>query len=162
MGSVAKVVDVVLFSYMLVIALVCPFIEAQILFPQTLYPRFLVQLKNWYFHEFDHYLMRDQPHFYVALVWFEFIFQLPLILLNLYAILTAKPWFKTTCLIYGVVLSSVMVPTLSEMVGSKRASSRLLTVYVSVLGLGVLATLRGLLSHSESGKSPRMSTKKRV
>lgn len=162
MGSVAKVVDVVLFSYMLVIALVCPFIEAQILFPQTLYPRFLVQLKNWYIREYDHYLMIDQPHFFVGLVCYEFIFQLPLILLNLYAILTAKPWFKTTCLIYGVTLSSAMVAILSEMVGSKRASPKLLTLYVPVMGLGVLATLRGLLSHSESGKSPRMSTKKRV
>ncbi|XP_028751767.1 sigma intracellular receptor 2-like [Neltuma alba] len=160
MGSAVKVVDVILFSYMLIIALACVLIYSQLLLPQALYPHFLVQLKNWYIREYDHYLMVDQPYFYVGLVWYEFTFEVPLILLNLYAILTAKPWLKTTCLIYGVALSSAMVALLSEMVGSGRASAKLLSLYGPVMGLGVLAILRGL--GVLSGKSPKMSTKKRL
>ncbi|KAI9094266.1 hypothetical protein K1719_026848 [Acacia pycnantha] len=104
--------------------------------------------------------MIEQPHFFVGLICYEFFFQFPLILLNLNAILSSKPWFKTTCLVCGVALSSAMAGILSEMVGSRRASAKLLTLYVPVMVLGMLATLRGLLSHSVSDRSLTMSSKK--
>ena len=46
---------------------------------------------------------------------------------------------------------------------SERASDKLLKIYTSLMGLGVAATLRGLLPHSAIGKRPAaMARKKRV
>ncbi|XP_020204842.1 uncharacterized protein LOC109790144, partial [Cajanus cajan] len=107
-----------------------------------------------------------KPHFFVGLVWLELLFQWPLAILNFYAILTSKPWFNTTCLIYGVSVTTSMAAILSEMMGSKRTSEKLLTMYASFLGLAVLAMLRGLLtccsSKSTSGKRPALARKKRA
>lgn len=47
----------------------------------------------------------------------------------------------------------LQVAVLSEMMGSKKASDKLLTMYSPFLGLGVLATLRGLLAHSHRTNS---------
>ncbi|EXC23120.1 hypothetical protein L484_018251 [Morus notabilis] len=52
--------------------------------------------------------------------------------------------------------SKVDVAILSEMIGSGKASDKLLTVYFPFLGLGVLAILRGLLA--QSGKTASSST----
>ncbi|KAI9094188.1 hypothetical protein K1719_026770 [Acacia pycnantha] len=162
MGSLVKMIDAVIFLSLLVIALAAPLLDAQIFIPHTYFPDLLVQLKNRYAREYGDYLVIDKPHFFVGLVFFELIFQWPLALLNLYAILTSKPWFNTTCLMYGVSVSTSMVAILSEMIGSKRASDKLLMMYFPFLGLGVLATLRGLLSHSNVGKRPAVPRKKRV
>ncbi|GAU31923.1 hypothetical protein TSUD_271080 [Trifolium subterraneum] len=58
------------------------------------------------------------------------------------------------------------VAVLSEMMGSKKASDKLLTMYFPFMCLGVLATLRGLLTNSSKssafGKRPAMARKKRA
>ncbi|XP_028751766.1 sigma intracellular receptor 2 [Neltuma alba] len=167
MGFAVKVIDAVIFLFLLVIALAAPLLDAQTFIPHTYYPGFLVQLKNWYSREYGDYLVIDKPPFFVGLVCFELIFQWPLVLLNLYAILTSKPWLNTTCLIYGVSLSTSMVVILSDMVGSGRASAKLLILYCPFMAFGVLATLRGLLSHSTGtyssvGKRPAVPRKKRA
>ncbi|TKY66962.1 Transmembrane protein 97 [Spatholobus suberectus] len=167
MGVVLKLVDAILFLLFLLIAVVAPLIDAQTCLPLSYFPDFLVQLKAQYTHDFGDYLIAEKPHFFVGLVWLELLFQWPLALLNLYAILTSKPWFKSTCLIYGVSVSTSMAAVLSEMMGSKRASDKLLTLYASFLGLGVLAMLRGLLTCSSKttsahGKRPALARKKRV
>lgn len=51
---------------------------------------------------------------------------------------------------------SFQVAILSEMIGSGKASDKLLTMYFPFLGLGVLAILRGLLA--QSGKTASSST----
>lgn len=109
MGFVVNLIDFTLFLFFLIVALAAPLLDAQTILPQTYYPPFLVDLKNWYGVEYGDYLMVDKPHFFVGLVWLQLVFQWPLVLLNLYAILAAKPWFNTTCLIYGVSLSTSMV-----------------------------------------------------
>ncbi|KAK4255355.1 hypothetical protein QN277_008366 [Acacia crassicarpa] len=162
MGSVVKMIDAIIFLFLLVISLAAPLLDAQTLIPHTYFPDLLIQLKNWYAREYGDYLVIDKPHFFLGLVFFELVFQWPLALLNLYAILTSKPWFNTTCLMYGVSVSTSMVAILSEMIGSKRASAKLLMMYFPFLGLGVLATLRGLLSHSNVGKTPVVPRKKRA
>lgn len=64
---------------------------------------------------------------------------------------------------------SFQVAILSEIVGSGKASDKLLTMYFPFLGLGVLAILRGLLpqsgktaSSSTVGKGPSLGRKKRA
>nr|KYP48248.1 Transmembrane protein 97 [Cajanus cajan] len=155
MGVVLKLVDAILFLFFLLITVVAPLIDAQTCLPLSYFPDILVQLKEHYTHNYDDYLIAEKPHFFVGLVWLELLFQWPLAILNFYAILTSKPWFNTTCLIYGVSVTTSM-----------RASEKLLTVYASFLGLGVLAMLRGLLtccsSKSTSGKRPALARKKRA
>ncbi|XP_028795311.1 uncharacterized protein LOC114750841 [Neltuma alba] len=147
---------------MLVVAVACVLIYTQVLLPQAPFPHFLVQLKNWYVDRYDHYLLRERPPFFVGLIWYEFLFDVPIIVLNLYAILTAKPWFKTTCLIYGVAVCTAMTAVLPEMLAAGEKSSKLMSIYIPLIGLGVVAALRGLPSHSIFGMSPEASTKKHV
>jgi hypothetical protein len=109
MGVVLKLVDAILFLFFLLIAIVAPLIDSQTCLPLSYFPDFLINVKTWYTNEYGDYLVAEKPHFFVGLVWLELLFQWPLSLINLYAILSSKPWFNTTCLIYGVSLSTSMV-----------------------------------------------------
>ncbi|KAG2717049.1 hypothetical protein I3843_03G156300 [Carya illinoinensis] len=167
MGAFLKLVDAVLFLFFVVIAVAAPLIDAQMCLPAGLFPDLLVELNSWYTREYGDYLVAEKPHFFVGIVWVELLFQWPLALLNLYGILGGKPWFNTTCLIYGVSCFTCMAAILSELVGSQKASDKLLMTYFPFMGLGVLAFLRGLLPHSSKttstiGKRPLLGRKKRV
>jgi hypothetical protein len=109
MGVVLKLVDAILFLFFLLIAIVAPLIDSQTCLPLSYFPDFLINVKTWYTNEYGDYLVAEKPHFFVGLVWLELLFQWPLSLINLYAMLSSKPWFNTTCLIYGVSLSTSMV-----------------------------------------------------
>ncbi|KAF3966627.1 hypothetical protein CMV_009282 [Castanea mollissima] len=148
MGALLKLIDAVLFVFFMVIALAAPLIDAQTCLPLSLFPDLLLDLKNWYAREYGDYLIAEKPDFFVGIVWLELFFQWPLALLNLYAILARKPWFNTTCLIYGASCLTSMVTILSELIGSHKASDKLLMMYFPFLGFGVLAILRGLMPHS--------------
>ncbi|KAM4103680.1 hypothetical protein ACJW30_06G096800 [Castanea mollissima] len=167
MGALLKLIDAVLFVFFMVIALAAPLIDAQTCLPLSLFPDLLLDLKNWYAREYGDYLIAEKPDFFVGIVWLELFFQWPLALLNLYAILARKPWFNTTCLIYGASCLTSMVTILSELIGSHKASDKLLMMYFPFLGFGVLAILRGLMPHSGRttstiGKRPLLGRKKRV
>ncbi|KAG7022872.1 Transmembrane protein 97 [Cucurbita argyrosperma subsp. argyrosperma] len=166
MGALLKLVDVLLFLAFLLLAVVVPLIDFQEVFPKSFYPDFVIDLKRWYVAQSGDYLMAEAPHFVVGLIWFELLFQWPLLFLNLYAFLSSKAWYKTTCLIYGVSLVSSMSATMGEVVGSNRASNTLLTIYWPFMGLGVLATLRGLVPCSSkapiNGPRPSNGRKKRA
>jgi len=109
MGILLKLVDFTLFLFFLLITIVAPLIDAQTCLPLSYFPEILVNVKTWYTNEYGDYLVADKPHFFVGLVWLELLFQWPLAVLNVYAILSSKGWFNTTCLIYGVSLSTSMV-----------------------------------------------------
>ncbi|CAB4274216.1 unnamed protein product [Prunus armeniaca] len=168
MGVLVKLIDALLFLLLLAIAFEKPLIEAQACLPGDLYPNILVDLRNWYARESGDYLMTEMPDFYVGIMWLELVFQWPLVFINLYGILTGKPWFNITCLSYGISLFTSMVPIFAELTGSGRAPDKLLTVYFSFLSLGVLAILRGLLPTSSTkssatiGKRPASGRKKKV
>lgn len=56
---------------------------------------------------------------------------------------------------------------LSELIGSGNASDKLIMLHYPFVGMGVLATLRGLLPHSSKtastvGKGPALGRKKRA
>ncbi|XVF43393.1 hypothetical protein PTKIN_Ptkin02bG0036600 [Pterospermum kingtungense] len=166
MGILCKVVDTLLLVAFVVMLFAGPLIDAQMVLPQTSFPEVLVRLKQRYAEEYQDYLMVEKPHFFVALVWLELVFQWPLVLLNIYGILASKPWFNTTCLIYGASVITAMTAILGEMLGSKKASDKLLKMYSPFMGLGVLALLRGLVPQSGKapsiGKRPALARKKRV
>ncbi|KAF7823131.1 transmembrane protein 97-like [Senna tora] len=145
MGCCVKLIDAILLLYFVVIALVVPLIDGQTCLPQHYFPDMVVNLRTWYSHEYEDYLMLEKPHFFGGLAWLELLFQWPIALANLYAILAGKPWFNTTCLIYGVSVSASMAGVLGELMGSERASEKLLMVYFSWMVFGVIAILRGLM-----------------
>uniref|UniRef100_A0A2P2QX43 Uncharacterized protein MANES_12G075500 n=1 Tax=Rhizophora mucronata TaxID=61149 RepID=A0A2P2QX43_RHIMU len=167
MGAFLKLMDFVLFAFFLLIAVVAPLMDAQTCLPRSLFPDILVDLKQWYSSEYGDYLIAEKPNFFVGLVWLELLLQWPLSLLNLYGILSAKPWVNTTSLIYGVSTFTSMVAILAELVGSGKASDKLMMLYYPVLGFSALAILRGLMPHggksiSAIGKRPAFARKKRA
>lgn len=166
MGCVIKLIDALLFLYFLLFAIISPLIDAQSCLPEGYYPKALVDLNSWYSNEYGDYLVVEKPHFFVGLVWMELFFLWPLSLLNLFALISGKSWFNTTCLIYGSSVITSMVAILSELIGSGRASEKLLMVYYPFFGIAILALLRGLLPASckttTMGKRPAASRKKRA
>lgn len=109
MGALIKLVDVLLFIFFLVIAIVAPLIDSQLILPLEFYPKALVDLSNWYKQEYNDYLSAEKPHFYVGLVGVQLFFQWPLAVINLYGIAAGKSWLHTTCLMYGASTFTGMV-----------------------------------------------------
>ncbi|OMO72325.1 Transmembrane protein 6/97 [Corchorus olitorius] len=166
MGAVCKLFDAILLLQFLVMAVAPPLFDSQAVLPETIYPQVLVRLNKWYATEYQDYLVLEKPHYFVGLIWHELVFLWPLALLNVYGMLTSKPWFKTTCLIYGASIVTSMAAVLGDMLGSKKASDKLLMIYVPFMGFGVLALLRGLLTcktaASTAAKGPALARKKRA
>ncbi|KAG5545533.1 hypothetical protein RHGRI_017887 [Rhododendron griersonianum] len=165
MGVFLNLIDVILFFFFTIIAICAPLIDSQTCLPTHLYPKALVDLSTWYSREYGDYLVEEKPNFFVGLVWLELLFLWPLSLLNIYAILGGKSWFRTTCLVFGVSNFTSMVAILSEMVWSQKASDKLLMIYFPFMGFAVLAVLRGLLPYSGKTTAARRRpglTKKRV
>ncbi|KAF2547453.1 hypothetical protein F2Q70_00019435 [Brassica cretica] len=148
MGAIGKLIDAILFVCFALMAVIGPLIDGQTALPKSIFPAFLTDLKTSYIAEFGDYLLMEKPHFLVGLVWHELVFLWPLSIANVYAILAGKSWFGTTCLLYGASLVTSMAAILGEMIGSGKASERLLMMYVPFMGIGVLAVLRGLVSSS--------------
>ncbi|KAL3509700.1 hypothetical protein ACH5RR_029101 [Cinchona calisaya] len=164
MGSIIKLIDAALFLYFIIIAFAVPLIDGQAILPPDLYPKFLVELKSWFFEYIDHYLVFEMPHFYVGITWFELLFQWPVSLLCVYAFAAGKSWFNTTSLIYGSSFLASLAAILAELIGSKRASDKLLKFYYPFVGFAVLSFARGLLPYSGKssaiGKRPVLNRKK--
>ncbi|KAD4981869.1 hypothetical protein E3N88_18540 [Mikania micrantha] len=166
MGVVMKLIDAILFAFFLVIAIAAPLVDAQTCLPTNVFPDILVHLKTWYTHEYGDYLVSEKPHFFVGLIWVELLFAWPLSVASLYGIVAAKSWLNTTCLLYGVSTLTAMVAILSELVGSGKASVKLLKMYCPFLGFAVLAIMRGLLPRSGKANTtssrPMLVRKKRA
>ncbi|GJW22466.1 transmembrane protein 6/97 [Tanacetum coccineum] len=145
MWSLINIIDVILFIYFTVIAFAVPLFDAQTIFPSYIYPDFLVHFKNWFINEFGHYLLSEKPHFFVGIAWLELLFAWPISIVSLYGIVAGKSWFQTTCLMYGIYFFTAVVAILSELVGSGRASQKLLIFYYIFLSFAVLAVLRALV-----------------
>ncbi|KAJ0429470.1 putative sigma intracellular receptor 2, EXPERA domain-containing protein [Helianthus annuus] len=166
MGALMKLVDAILFVFFLIIVIAAPLLDGQSCLPSNIFPDILVRLNTWYAHEYGDYLVSEKPHFFVGLVWLELVFAWPLSVASLYGIVAGKSWLPTTCLMYGVSTLTAMVAILSEMVGSGKASEKLLKMYYPFLGFAVLAILRGLLPHSSKSNAsvtrPAVARKKRA
>ncbi|KAI4325090.1 hypothetical protein MLD38_030516 [Melastoma candidum] len=168
MGCFQKLFDGLLLVYFLFMAVIIPLFDGQSCIPRSFFPDILVNLKDIYAREYGDYLVAERPHFFVGLVGLELAFHWPLCLANLVGILGSKPWFPTTCLVYGVSLVTSMAAILPDLMWSSKSSDKLVMVYSPFLGIGVLAMLRGLLSHSRKtpfsagGSRPSLVRKKRA
>ncbi|KAK4286256.1 hypothetical protein QN277_002837 [Acacia crassicarpa] len=162
MGCCLKLIDAILFLYFVLIAMVAPLVDAQTCLPSKYFPEALLKFRTWYSHEYQDYLIMEKPLFFVGLVWLELIFQWPIALMNIYGILASKSWFNTTCLIFGVSVFASMAAVLGELMGSGRASEKLVMVYFSCMVFSVIATLRGFMPTTCSSSSKRILRKKRA
>ncbi|KAK2988030.1 hypothetical protein RJ640_011293 [Escallonia rubra] len=153
MGSLIKFVDAIVFIFFLAFSLMAPLLDAQICLPRDLFPSFLIGLKNWYARVSDDYLLVEQPHFFVGVTLVELLFLWPLSVAGMYGAAARKSWFSTICLVHGVSTFTCLVSLLAELLGSRKASDRMLMTYYPFLGFALLAILRGLLPHPAFGDS---------
>nr|XP_043613736.1 sigma intracellular receptor 2-like [Erigeron canadensis] len=162
-----QLLDTILFFYFLVIAFAVPFLDAQTILPSNIFPDILVQFKTWFTYEFGNYLLAERPHFFIGIAWLELLLAWPLSIASIYGIAAAKSWLPITCLLYGVYFFTALVAILFELVGSGKASQKLLLFYFTFLGFAILSILRGFLPLSSklkvvSERPRRLVTKKRA
>ncbi|XVE91761.1 hypothetical protein REPUB_Repub01dG0039300 [Reevesia pubescens] len=166
MGVLCKVVDGILLLTFLTITVVATFLDSQCVFPKTMFPNVLVRFYKWYSIENQDYLLLELPHFFVALMKLELFYVLPLALINIYGMLTSKPWFNSTCLIFGSALIASTTAMVGDILGSQKpGSDKLALMYSPFIGFGVLALLRGLLAQqgkasSTIGNGPGLAKKR--
>ncbi|KAM0943831.1 putative EXPERA domain-containing protein [Dioscorea sansibarensis] len=146
---------VVLFSAVLVVAV--PLIDAQTCFSSSLYPAQLVEFKSWYAEQYGDYLMKEKPGFFLGLVWIEVLLLWPLSIANVYGILSGKRWAATTSLMAGVSSGTSMAALMGELIGSGRASNKLLQMYFPFVFFAIFAIIRGLVPFFEDEATPENS-----
>ncbi|KAL9272998.1 Sigma intracellular receptor 2-like protein [Drosera capensis] len=166
MPPLLRLTDFILVLFFFIIAIVAPLFDAQSILPRHFYPKLLLDLSSRYAAMYGDYLVEERPHFFVGLVWMELVVLWPLSVVNLVGVLGGKGWFGRSCLVFGVSMTTSMVAILSELIGSGRASDKLLMMYFPFLGLALLAFVRGLVSSSskiaDSGKRVVFARKKRA
>lgn len=161
-------VDAVAALFSLVMALGAPLFDSQVVLPLSLYPAPLVDVFRWFVAEFDNYIVADRPPFFRGLVWLDLAFLWPVSLANLYGIIARRRWSATTSLMAGVHMLTYLSAMFGEMLGSGRATPKLLGLYVLFLVFAVASVARGLCSRSAqatpaAGPSPVLAApKKRV
>ncbi|CDY55447.1 BnaC08g46350D [Brassica napus] len=113
MGAFGKLIDAILFLYFALMVFIAPLFDAQTVLPKEIYPAILTDLNRNYIADFGDYLLAEEPHFLVGLIWHELVLLWPLSIANVYAILAGKSWFATTCLLYGASVVTSMVQLIS-------------------------------------------------
>ncbi|KAL6143874.1 hypothetical protein ACLB2K_054569 [Fragaria x ananassa] len=163
MGAFLMLIDAILLFFFLLMG-TAPIVDAQLVLPLSLFPEWMVEYKNWYVGGFNDYCYVEKPHFFVGLILVELVFQWPLALANLYGMLAGKSWYNTTCLdlAYGASMFTTMVTALTELIGSGKASDKLLLLNYPFLGFSLLAMLRGLLRPSTTTTSSKGHKEKRI
>ncbi|ERN19523.1 hypothetical protein AMTRI_Chr02g214340 [Amborella trichopoda] len=161
-GLLVRVADAILLPFFALIAIAAPLVDAQTVLPSSLFPEFLADLKSQYATFSGDYLIAKKPPFFVGLVFYELIVQWPLSLANLYGLIASKPWFRTTCLAYGVSASTSMAAILGELLLSGQSSDKLLMIYLPFLFVSLIAIVRGLAPCSTIASTPVPARKKRA
>ncbi|XP_078181304.1 uncharacterized protein LOC144575056 [Carex rostrata] len=167
MGAISLLLDTIVLLFSLVISIATPLLDAQSCLPSHLFPAPLLDLKKWYSDLYGDYLVVEKPLFFVGLVWAEIFFLWPLCLANLYGILKGRSWSKTTSLMAGVCAGTSMAAIMAEVLGSGRASEKLIHMYSPFGAFAVCAILRGLIPRAKktsfaSGSLGPSSRKKRA
>ncbi|XP_037443816.1 sigma intracellular receptor 2-like [Triticum dicoccoides] len=162
MGVVSAVADAVVVLFSLTIAVGVPLIDAQAVLSHDAYPAQLRDLKRWYAAEFDDYLMAHPPPFFRGLLCLELAFLWPLSVATVYGVLARRRWAATTSLMVGVTTLTSLSAIFGEMLGSGKATTKLLQMYVPYAVFAVIAILRGLCSCSAPASPASSARKKRV
>ncbi|EER98395.1 hypothetical protein BDA96_02G119100 [Sorghum bicolor] len=148
MASAAAAVDAVAALFSLIMAVAAPLFDSQVVLPVSLYPAPLVDIFRWFTAEFDNYVVADAPPFLRGLVWLDLAFLWPVSVANLYGILARRRWSAATSLMAGVYMLTYLSAMFGEMLGSGRATPKLLGLYLLFLVFAVASVARGLCSCS--------------
>ncbi|XP_044974957.1 sigma intracellular receptor 2-like [Hordeum vulgare subsp. vulgare] len=148
MGAVSATADVVVALFSLIMAVAAPLFDSQVVLPRGLHPAPLVDIHRWFTVAFGHYLVADPPPFFLGFVWLDLAFLWPVCVANLYGILAGRRWSATTSLMAGVYMLTYLSAILGDMLGSGKATPRLLQLYAPFIVIAVTAVLRGLCSYS--------------
>ncbi|PUZ67441.1 hypothetical protein GQ55_3G434100 [Panicum hallii var. hallii] len=145
MAAVSKA-DVAVALFSLVIAVAALLIDAQVVLPRRLFPAPLVRVFQWFVDEIDHYLLAGLPPFLHGFVWLALTFLCPVCIANLYSILARRRrWVAAaTTLMAGVIMLTYLSGIFGEMLGSGRATPKLVKFYSPFLVIAVALVLRGL------------------
>ncbi|TVU17317.1 hypothetical protein EJB05_33341 [Eragrostis curvula] len=161
MGILSAVANAAVAILCLSVAITSPLLVAQAVLPSSLYPEPLQALRRWYTAEFDDYLLAKPPGFFRGVALLELVFLWPIAVATLYGVLARCPWVATTSLMAGVNTLTSTTAILGDILGSGRATPKLLLSYVPFGVLSVIAILRGLCSCSQraaAGSSPASSS----
>eukprot|EP01018_Ginkgo_biloba_P009845 Gb_12133 [translate_table: standard] len=148
-----KLLDIVLLIHFFFMFVAAPLLDAQLLFPPQMFPNVLRDLLDWIIRENGDYLLRDKPPFFVGLVWVEILVQWPLVIANIYGMLTGKRWVGSTCFIFGVCTATAMAPVLADIYAAGEAGKQLMQFYLPFLIFPLMALGRGLVPVSSSKPS---------
>ncbi|RLN31180.1 transmembrane protein 97-like [Panicum miliaceum] len=144
MAAVSKA-DAAVALFSLVIAVAVPLLDSQVILPRHLYPAPLVSAFKGFVDEFDHYLLAAPPPFLHGFVWLALTFLCPVCVANLYGILARRRWVAAaTTLMVGVTMLTYMSGMFGEMLGSGRATPKLVKFYSAVVVIAVALVVRGL------------------
>ncbi|KAL6623604.1 hypothetical protein ACP70R_033483 [Stipagrostis hirtigluma subsp. patula] len=166
MAIVSKAIDAAALLFSLIMAVSAPLFDSQVVLPRELYPAPLVTIHRWFTAEFDHYLVADPPPFFRGLVWLALAFLWPVCVANLYGILARRRWSATTSLMAGVFMLTYLSAMFGGMLGSGRATPKLIMFYVPFVVFAIALVLRGMRQCSEqataasSGASSSSAEKK--
>ncbi|GJM95456.1 hypothetical protein PR202_ga12194 [Eleusine coracana subsp. coracana] len=146
----SKVVDATSVLFSLTVTVAVPLIDSQVVLPTGLYPASFVRVNRWFAAEFDHYLLADPPPFFRDLIWLLLTFLWPVCIANLYAVITRRcRLIATSSLMAGVFMLTYMSALFGEMLGSRRATPKLVGFYTPFAVVAATLVLRGLCSYSK-------------
>ncbi|PUZ69338.1 hypothetical protein GQ55_2G099600 [Panicum hallii var. hallii] len=150
MAVVSAAVDAVVALFSLTMAVAAPLFDSQVVLPANLYPAPLVGIFRWFVAEFGHYVVADPPPFFRGL-----------------GILARRRWSAATSLMAGVHMLTYLSAMFGEMLGSGRATRKLLQLYALFVVFAIASVLRGLgwcsTQATPAGPSPaHPARKKRV
>ncbi|CAL5079850.1 unnamed protein product [Urochloa decumbens] len=154
MAVASAAVDAVVGLFSLTMAVAAPLFDSQVVLPAGLYPAPLVSIFRWFVAEFDHYVVADAPPFFRGLVWVDLAFLWPVSVANLYGILTRRRWSAATSLIAGVHMLAYLSAMFGELLGSGRATRKLLQLYALFVVFAVASIVRGLCSCTTTQARP--------
>lgn len=97
-------------------------VDSQSVVPRRLYPRPVVELLDWYIDSFGDHLVRDNPSWFVSLVYCELLVQLPFFLVGIYAFTAGKNWIRIPAVCYGIHAATTLVPIMTAHVSGPQAS----------------------------------------
>ncbi|PNT74734.1 sigma intracellular receptor 2 [Brachypodium distachyon] len=145
MGVLTTAADVVIVIFATTIAFLAPLLVSQAVLPRRFFPAPLVAFRRWYAAKFNDYLAADDPPaFFRGITWLELAFEWPLWVASIYGILAHRSWAGTTVLMAGVFTLTSLSAILGDILGSGRATKKLLLVHIPYAIFAVIAIIRGL------------------
>jgi len=84
------------------------------------YPASLKGLLTWYVRSFGDHILEERPTWFKSFIVAEFVFQLPIFFVFIYALIRERNWIRIPAIIYGSHTTTTLLPILAEIWFSSR------------------------------------------